>query len=635
MEPSQHQPDTYVGIQAAKKRQQKFFDNAAKDLTPLRPGDRCMNVLVLEQKPRLTKVRNIVKSTPLIGIQKRVKSARMLEMESTSSRTRAQQRSPANQSSQVFSPNSSQQRFIQLGQQAFVLVSSALEHDENNKPHLALQSYEKGVRLLKEALAINLPTEQASKEHAQREKMISTLAHAQSRVNELVSFQQDTRLPLRQTSLPSYEEASSPSSQESDVTSCNADVLLEIASSQVYFITPEGYVSTPSYPSPLKICRFIEQTVPGAPKHFLQIGTFALPLVEDITPSLQMQNGAYIFPDVTSTQPGAAVGIILDDSISSGDVEVFEHLIAELSAFRSSSEALPIASDTASSSTDISASATAASSPCDTRQALAPSSQLPVDSCGQPSHEKDGSMAANTTPRVSTRLGKGLTTAAEWMSWGLGKGAEQVGGLIKYGGEKIRANMSSDNEEKSVDESHKRRVMQARYVTDKAVRMSSAAGNALGEMTFKLAQHTAPFIKSQVKKVVPDRVTVKVTSKDESGRSKMDDVKEVAAAGIKGFGIIYISLEEAGKALGRVLASQTSSTMTHKYGSEYGEVTEHAMYAVGNTLLSAHNVKCLGPKSIAKRAAKDTAKVMVQEKDDRAVPTTIEITDVTDEYAGT
>ena len=33
-------------------------------------------------------------------------------------------------------------------------------------------------------------------------------------------------------------------------------------------------MSTPSYPSPLRICKFASQSVPGAPEHFLQIGKY-------------------------------------------------------------------------------------------------------------------------------------------------------------------------------------------------------------------------------------------------------------------------------------------------------------------------------------------------------------------------
>jgi len=52
-----------------------------------------------------------------------------------------------------------------------------------------------------------------------------------------------------------------------------------------------------------------------------------------------------------------------------------------------------------------------------------------------------------------------------------------------------------------------------------------------------------------------------------------------------------------------------------RYGPQVGEVTHHAMYAVGNTLLTAHNINELGPKAIAKRAVKDTGKVLVEPSD--------------------
>ena len=51
-----------------------------------------------------------------------------------------------------------------------------------------------------------------------------------------------------------------------------------------------------------------------------------------------------------------------------------------------------------------------------------------------------------------------------------------------------------------------------------------------------------------------------------------------------------------------------------RYGNQIGMATENALYTVGNTLLSAHNVTQLGPKAIAKRAVKDTANAVVNPK---------------------
>ncbi len=53
-----------------------------------------------------------------------------------------------------------------------------------------------------------------------------------------------------------------------------------------------------------------------------------------------------------------------------------------------------------------------------------------------------------------------------------------------------------------------------------------------------------------------------------------------------------------------------------RYGDELGTATDNALSAVGNTCLTVYNAGVLGPKGLAKKAAKDTGKVMVGVKDD-------------------
>ena len=43
-----------------------------------------------------------------------------------------------------------------------------------------------------------------------------------------------------------------------------------------------------------------------------------------------------------------------------------------------------------------------------------------------------------------------------------------------------------------------------------------------------------------------------------------------------------------------------------RYGREMGSATENALSTVGNSYLTAYNAAALGPKSLAKRAAKTT-----------------------------
>ena len=56
----------------------------------------------------------------------------------------------------------------------------------------------------------------------------------------------------------------------------------------------------------------------------------------------------------------------------------------------------------------------------------------------------------------------------------------------------------------------------------------------LGDATVTLGRKAAPYITTQASKLMPENVTKKMTSKDDSGRSKVDDVMEVAGAGIRG-----------------------------------------------------------------------------------------------------
>lgn len=67
-------------------------------------------------------------------------------------------------------------------------------------------------------------------------------------------------------------------------------------------------------------------------------------------------------------------------------------------------------------------------------------------------------------------------TAAEWMNWGLGKGAEKVGGLLTLGGEKLRANLKPSTTDRSVDASYQRGLVTARYASDKVLVVSSFVG---------------------------------------------------------------------------------------------------------------------------------------------------------------
>ena len=93
--------------------------------------------------------------------------------------------------------------------------------------------------------------------------------------------------------------------------STNATCVFEIPDGvQIFFITPEGYVSAPSYPSSLQVFQFLDSNNEGVstalpqPPAFMQVNEWIYPLIPDTSPSLHTSYGAYMFPDTASPASG-------------------------------------------------------------------------------------------------------------------------------------------------------------------------------------------------------------------------------------------------------------------------------------------------------------------------------------------
>ena len=70
-------------------------------------------------------------------------------------------------------------------------------------------------------------------------------------------------------------------------------------------------------------------------------------------------------------------------------------------------------------------------------------------------------------------------TAAEWISWGLGKGAEKTGEWLKKGSDKLRENIQPDAQPRQVDARTQEGMKYARKATDTAVRVSAFIGECI------------------------------------------------------------------------------------------------------------------------------------------------------------
>lgn len=501
----------------------------------------------------------------------------------------------------------------QCHDEAYQNIQQGLNCDENEQFEESKSFYINGLRGINQVLAVNCEQIRETDEDKDaaksiQQKMNKTKLQIEYRLQALQE-KTKTRPPVPQTmetdEPPSYEESvSSPNgisnadfvalgdsvmTEQSETDGslvANAAEIFSIADGvQIFYITPEGYVSAPSYPSSLKVFKFTDRDVGASnveqPPAFLQVGSWLYPMSPGTTPVLQANYGAYIFPDLTSATPGSAVGLMLPDTIPLSERQHFEGMLRSLTVMR--------------------------------QQEMTPTEMTPTDQ-GEATRqvEKPGEQQVSEGEEqasTSTMISKGLLTAAEYITWGVEKGAEKASSLMKMGSEKLRARLAPEESPKQIDPKVQKGIEYVRVGSHVAVKVSSFIVTKLGQATMALAREAAPHIRKQGEKYLPK--SLKEQSSD--GKSTMDGVIEVAASGLKGFGTVFMGLEGAAKVLGKNLANETVNVVSHKYGKDAGQLTEHTLYSAGNIAMTAYNANHLGVKAIAKRAAKDTGKAVLHD----------------------
>ncbi|PIO38331.1 hypothetical protein AB205_0083480 [Aquarana catesbeiana] len=106
---------------------------------------------------------------------------------------------------------------------------------------------------------------------------------------------------------------------------------------QIFFVTPDGLVSAPSYPGYLRIIKFMDtdsEMAQNRPPAFLQVCDWLYPLMCTQSPVLRSNTGVYMFPDMMSETQGSYVGVVLSAELPAADLELFEDLLKQMSDLR-------------------------------------------------------------------------------------------------------------------------------------------------------------------------------------------------------------------------------------------------------------------------------------------------------------
>jgi len=374
----------------------------------------------------------------------------------------------------------------------------------------------------------------------------------------------------------------------SDSLTEQGEVLFTMEGVQVFRVSVCGEVSTPSYPNTLyliKVSRegrdgcgmkrrrmqhdngghmqhdnvqFAREENRGGAPAFLEVGQWTYPLVKGKSPVLRSEfSNCYMFPDVHTGIEGDAVGILVPDTVTQPDREIFESLMAELTnAFKTKED---------------------------------------VEASYQEYRE------------FSSNLADGLVRGSEVLGRGMVKGAVKGSELMFHGADYVKKYITPEESAREVDPTLRQGLETAAWVSNGACRVSGWLVGKVGLATMALGRMAAPHLEKGA-----NRALTHLTSQsphESSNQLKM--VGEVASGTVAAVSTMYMALENSSKILAKNIANNTVMIVSHKYGSDMASVTDSALSTAGNSYLTFYNAAALGPKGIAKRAAKDTGKAFI------------------------
>ncbi|XP_035010322.1 spartin b isoform X2 [Hippoglossus stenolepis] len=353
---------------------------------------------------------------------------------------------------------------------------------------------------------------------------------------------------------------------------------------QIFFVTPEGQVSAPSYPGYLRLVRFTSDhsdSTPNRPPAFLQVCDWLYPLMAVDSPVLLCNTGVFMFPDMMAPSPGYYVGVVLSSELPPANRERFQDLLSQMTDLRVQDP------DEAADAINLSQKV----------PIVTPEETAPADT----EEEKP-------LPEWSEKVASGILTGASWLSWGLVKGAEFTGKAIHKGASKLREHITPEDKPTHVSPTVTKGLHVAKQATGGAVKVSQFLVDGVCTVAGCVGRELAPHVKKHGGKLIPESM-----KKDKDGRSNIDGAMVVAASGVQGFATMWTGLEVAAKNITTSVASETVTTVKHKYGAAAGQATDSAVNSAINVGLTAFNIDNLGIKAVVKRTGKQTAKAILED----------------------
>ncbi|KAF3693204.1 Spartin [Channa argus] len=394
---------------------------------------------------------------------------------------------------------------------------------------------------------------------------------------------------------------------------------------QIFFVTPEGQVSAPSYPGYLRLVKFTSDhsdRIPNRPPAFLQVCDWLYPLMALDSPVLLCNTGVFMFPDMMAPSPGYYVGVVLSSELPAANRDLLQQLLSQMTDLRTKIPisfffiGLPVMKLLLLTISELAhfpklpclsiVGICNRQAPDEAADTINLSQKVPIttpEETAPATAEED-----NALPEWSEKVASGILTGASWLSWGLVKGAEFTGKAINKGASKLREHIAPEDTPTHVSPTVTKGLHVAKQATGGAVKVSQFLVDGVCAVAGCVGRELAPHVKKHGGKLIPESMR-----KDKDGRSNIDGAMVVAASGVQGFATIWTGLEVAAKNITTNVASETVTTIKHKYGAAAGEATDHAVNSAINVGITAVNIDNLGIKAVVKRTGKQTAQAILED----------------------
>ncbi|XP_065259507.1 spartin isoform X1 [Emys orbicularis] len=384
---------------------------------------------------------------------------------------------------------------------------------------------------------------------------------------------------------------------------------------QIFFVSPDGQVSAPSYPGYLRIVKFLDTDgamAQNRPPAFLQVCDWLYPLMCNHSPVLCCNTGVYMFPDLMSQVPGSHVGVVLSSELPAADRELFEDLLKQMSDLRvqvpRSHEGVGLSSELAAADREHYEDMLKQMSDLKVQPLEASSDVINLAQTVRIQPEPEGGERERELPEWSEKVAHGILSGASWLSWGLVKGAEYTGKAIHKGASKLREHIQPEEKPLEVNPTVAKGLHVAKQATGGAVKVSRFLVEGVCSIASSIGKEVAPHVKKHGSKFIPESL-----KKDKDGKSTFDGAMVVAASGVQGFSTVWQGLESAAKCIATSVSTETVQTVQHKYGDDAGHATDNAMNSAINVGVTAFNIDNIGIKAIVKKTAKETGYAVLDE----------------------